>query len=99
MKLDVKKLAIATMLAWAVWYSICALLVFVAPGQLQAVLSFALHYDLTAGRSITWAGYFGGMLVSTLWVGVFVATIGWWFNGLGKSRPVELGIGRPAAQH
>ena len=82
MKLDIRKLAAATMLAWAAWYTICALLVAVAPGQLQAVLSFALHYDLTAGRSMSWGGYLGGMIVSTAWVGLFIGTIGWMFNGL-----------------
>ncbi len=98
MRLDVRRLAWSTMLVWAGWYTICAALVAIAPGQLQSVLSFALHYELTAGRAITLGGYLGGMLLSTAWIGLFGATIGWCYNALRADRRVGLNLGEPAAQ-
>ena len=98
MRLDIKKLAIATMLAWAGWYTICALLVAVAPVQTQAVFSYVFHYELTGSRSITMSSYFLGMIGTSAWVGVFVASIGWFFNAL-SSRDPGLAPSHAAPQH
>ncbi|HEV8598117.1 MAG TPA: DUF5676 family membrane protein [Gemmatimonadales bacterium] len=80
MRFDTKRFAFAVAAAWAVWYAICYFLVAVAPEQTQAVLSFALHYDLTTVRRVSWAGFFGGLFLSTAWVTVFAATMGGFFN-------------------
>ncbi len=90
MKLDTKRLVMAVAAGWAVWYAICYFFVAVAPDQLQAVLSFAFHYDLSAARPVSWGGFFGGLLLSTAWIAVFAATIGGFFNAFGGSR--SLGV-------
>lgn len=98
MRFDTKRFAFAVASAWAVWYAICYFLVAVAPQQTQAVLSFALHYDLSAVRSVSWAGFFGGLLLSTAWIAVFAATIGGFFNAFGSSRSVGVFPERTAAR-
>jgi hypothetical protein len=89
MRFDTKRFAMAVASAWAVWYAICYLLVAVAPEQTQAVLSFAFHYDLSGARNVSWAGFFGGLILTTAWVAVFAATVGGVFNALSGSRISE----------
>lgn len=88
MRFETKRFAFAVASAWAVWYAICVSLVVVAPEQTQAVFSFAMHYDLTGARNLTWASFIGGLILTTAWVAVFAATIGWFFNSLGRSRSI-----------
>jgi hypothetical protein len=97
MRFETKRFAFAVASAWAVWYAICAFLVAVAPEQIQAVFSFAMHYDLTGARSLTWAGFFGGLLLTTAWVGAFAATVGWFFNSLCRSRSLPAAAAPMAA--
>jgi hypothetical protein len=80
-----RRFAFAVALAWAVWYAICAFFVTVAPEQAQAVFSYALHYELPGNRLMTWSSFFGGLILSTAWIAVFGATIGWFFNA--RRRP------------
>lgn len=97
MKLDTARLAFAVMLAWAGWYTICVVLLVIAPAETQAAFSYALHYELPSSRPITFFGYLGGLVSSTAWVGLFIGSIGWAFNRLGRSGRVELGLPRAAA--
>ena len=90
MRFDTKRFAYAVAAGWAIWYAICYFLIAVAPVQTQAVLSFALHYDLSAVRNVSWGGFFGGLLLSTAWIAVFAATIGGLFNALGGDRGVSV---------
>lgn len=90
MKFDTKRFAFAVAAGWAVWYAICYFLLAVAPDTLQSVLSFALHYDLSGARNVSWGGFFGGLLLSTAWIAVFAATIGWFFNGFGGARSMSV---------
>jgi hypothetical protein len=76
MEFDTKRFAIAVASAWSIWYTLCAFLVAVAAEQVQAVFSFAMHYDLTGNRPITWPSFFGGLVLTTAWVGAFAATAG-----------------------
>jgi hypothetical protein len=76
MRFDTKRFAFALAAAWAVWYAICSLLVAVAPAQTQAVFSFAMHYELTGARSLSWASFFGGLILTTASVAIFAATVG-----------------------
>lgn len=99
MQLDLKRLAFAAMVVWAVWYTICAFFVAVAPAELQAVLSWALHYDLNVPRTISWSSWFGGVIATSIWVGLFVACIGWAFRGLGGSGAERLPAGQGLAPH
>jgi len=98
MRFDTKRFAMAVAAAWAVWYAICYFFVVVAPDQLQAVLSFAFHYDLSAARPVSWGGFSGGLLLSTAWIAAFAATIGRFFNAFGGSRRVGVFPERTAAR-
>lgn len=89
MTFDTKRFAIALASAWAVWYTICVFLVAVAPQQTQAVFSFAVHYNLTGSRHITWPSFLGGLILTTAWVAMFGATIGAFFNVRSGSRIAE----------
>ena len=95
MRFDTKRFALAVAAGWAAWYAVCYFFVVVAPDQAQAVLSFALHYDLNAARPVSWGGFFGGLLLSTAWIAVFAATIGGFFNAFGGPRSVGLFSERP----
>ncbi len=86
MRFDTRRFAYAAAAGWALWYAICYGLVAVAPGPTQAVLSFALHYDLSAVREVSGGGFFGGLVLSTAWIAVFAATIGGCFNAFAGSR-------------
>jgi hypothetical protein len=97
MRFETKRFAFAVASAWAVWYAICAFLVTVAPEQVQTVFSFAMHYDLTGARDLTWASFVGGLLLTTAWVGVFAATVGWVFNSLGRFRSLPAAAAPRAA--
>jgi hypothetical protein len=90
MRFDTKRFALAVAVAWAVWYAICGFLVAVAPEQVQAVFSFAMHYDLTGARHLTWASFFGGLVLTTAWVGVFAATVGGFVHLLGGAGKVGI---------
>jgi hypothetical protein len=96
MRFDTKRFAFAVAAAWAVWYALCSFFVAVAPAQTQAVLSFAMHYDLTGARNLTWPSFFGGLVLTTGWVGVFAATVGGFFNARSGTRTYDLGVGRMA---
>lgn len=98
MRLDTGKLAVAAMLAWAAWYTICAFLVAVAPTQTQDVFSYVIHYDVTGARPITWTSYLTGMIATTAWAGAVIASVGWCFNRLSKARDPGV-LGPAAAQH
>lgn len=90
MRFDTRRFAYAVAGGWALWYAICYFLVAVAPVQTQAVLSFALHYNLSEIRNVSWAGFVGGLLLSSGWIGVFAATIGGLFNALSRDRRVSV---------
>jgi hypothetical protein len=90
-------LVIALASAWAVWYALCAGFVAVAPVQTQAVFSFAMHYDLTGARPMTWSGFFGGLGLTTAWVAVFGGTVAWFFNAANRSRIPEVSGGAKPA--
>ena len=98
MRFDTKRFAFAVAAGWAVWYAICYFLVAVAPEQIRAALSFAFHYDLSAARPVSWVGFFGGLALSTAWIAVFAATIGGFFNWLGRDRNVAVFPERSAAR-
>lgn len=96
MRFDTKWFAFAVASAWAVWYAGCSFLVAVAPEQAEAVLSFAMHYDLAGARNLTWPSFFGGLILTTAWVAVFAATVGGFYNMRNRSRFSEPAAGRMA---
>ena len=89
MRFDTRRFAIAVASAWAAWYTVCAFLVAVAPQQTQAVFSFAMHYDLTGSRHISWPSFFGGLILTTDRAAVFGATAAALFNAQADSRIAE----------
>lgn len=99
MKVDFRKLGMASALVWAAWYTICAFLVAVAPTETQAVFGYLMHYELTGARPISWASYLVGVVVTSGVVGLFVASIGWCFNTLASRSAAGLMAGRPAESH
>lgn len=96
MRLDTRRFAFGVAAAWAVWYTICSFLVTIAPAQTQAIFSFAMHYDVSGARNLTWPSFFGGLGLTTAWVGVFAATVGGFFNAWSGSRISDLTVGQKA---
>lgn len=86
MRVNTKRVAFAVAAGWAAWYAVCYLLVVVAPDQTRAVLSFAFHYELSGDRNVSVGGFLGGLLLTTVWIAIFAATVAGIFNGLGESR-------------
>jgi hypothetical protein len=71
----------------------------IAPAETQAAFSYALHYDMPSNRPISFFSYLGGLVSSTVWVGLFIESIVWVFNRLSRSGTVEFGLPRAAAEH
>lgn len=83
MKLNVKALSFASGIVAAASFIICALAVVVSPGLTSRFFSFVFHIDLTGlSRTITWASFFGGMLLFSVGVSVFVGLTAWCYNRL-----------------
>ena len=97
MRVDSRKLGMAAGLAWAGWYTICAFLVAIAPARTQAVFGYVMHYEVSGARPIAWSSYLVGLLATSVWIGLFAATIGWCYNVLESRRESRLMAGQPAA--
>ena len=91
MRLDPKKLAWAATLTWAIWYTICAVLVALAPDRLQGFLSYVFHYDLMPSRTITVPSYLGGLIGTSVGVWLIGAMAGWIYGALSREQPAIVG--------
>jgi hypothetical protein len=83
MKLNVRALSFASGIVAAASYIVCALAVAIAPGLTSRFFSFVFHIDLTGlSRAITWASFFGGMLLFSVGEAVLVGLTAWCYNRL-----------------
>lgn len=81
MKLDIKAFAYAVGLMSAILYTICAILVAVAPEATMTVFSYLFHLDLTnLARTIGWGSYFVGLIGITLGSALIGAGTAWFYN-------------------
>ena len=98
MRIDSKTLGIATALGVAGAFTICTLVVALAPGGATTFLSYALHIDLTSlTRPLTWGGYFAGLLLTSAYFGALVAAIAGIYNRRVARRAEHGAIGAPNA--
>lgn len=89
MKIDTKFLGYATALVVAAGFTICSLIVAIAPGALSAFVSYALHIDITGiARPITFASYLVGIVFTGVGSGVLAAAVAGLYNGLRRRRVV-----------
>lgn len=96
MRINAKALGFATALGTALAFTVCTLIVAIAPGATTAFLSYALHIDLTGlTRPLSWGGFIAGLLLLTIYFGVLVALIAGIYNW--GTRRVESGA--VAGQH
>lgn len=83
MKLNVRALSFASGIVSAVSFVVCALAVAVSPGLTSRFFSYVFHVDLTGlSRTITWGNFFGGMLLFSVGVAIFVGLTAWCYNRL-----------------
>jgi hypothetical protein len=83
MKLNVRALSFASGIVAAASFVVCALAVALDPGLASRFFSFVFHIDLTGlSRTITWATFFGGMLLFSVGVAIFVGLTAWCYNRL-----------------
>lgn len=81
MRINAKALGFATALGVALAFTVCTLIVAIAPGATTAFLSYALHIDLTSlTRPLSWGGFIAGLLLLTIYFGVLVAVIAGIYN-------------------
>jgi uncharacterized protein DUF5676 len=91
MRIDSKVLGYATALGVGGAFTICTLVVALAPNSATAFLSYALHIDLTSlARPLTWGGYLAGLVLTSAYFGLLVAAIAGIYNHR-VSRRNELG--------
>jgi hypothetical protein len=89
MKLNTRAFALASAGIAGLWFAICAAFVAITPEATSALLSYVLHYNLDSVRPLTVGSFSGGLLLFSLWVGVFAGLIAWLYNRLeADSQPV-----------
>lgn len=81
MNLDAKSLAMSFGSVTVVIWSACSLLVALMPGPMISMSAHMFHSDM-AGFSwtLTWAGFFIGLVAWTVWAAVAGWLIGWTYN-------------------
>ena len=81
MNLSAKSLAMSFASATAVLWAACSLLVALLPGPMMAMTAHMFHSDM-AGFSwtLTWTGFFMGLVAWTLWAAVAGWLIAWTYN-------------------
>lgn len=83
LKLNIKALSFASGIVAAASFIVCALAVAASPGLTSRFFSFVFHIDLTSlSRTITWASFFGGMLLFSVGVAIHVGLTAWCYNRL-----------------
>jgi len=81
MKLDAMKLGIAAVLTTAVIWAVCTALVALLPGSMMGLSGHMVHADLgELSWTLTWAGYFVGLVVWSVSAGVAGWLFGMFYN-------------------
>lgn len=87
MKLDTRAFALAVGFSTALFFTICAFFVAVAPGSTAAFFSYLLHVDLTGlARPIGWGSFFAGLLGTGFVGALFAVAVAGLYNRLCKSK-------------
>ncbi|HEY2990490.1 MAG TPA: DUF5676 family membrane protein [Candidatus Binatia bacterium] len=85
MKLKVWPFGLAVGIVVAVSFTICAFFVAVAPEATAAFIGYLLHIDLSeVTRPVTWANYFVGVTVVSLWIALWAAVAAKLYNLFSK---------------
>ncbi len=86
MKLDQKKLALSFGGTTAVLWIVCSALVAMIPGPTGKLMGHMLHGNLGGfSWTLTWAGFFIGLVSWVLWAAAAGWLVGWSYNRLGES--------------
>ena len=81
MKLNIWPFSLSVGVVTAVASVICGILIALAPEATMAVVSYLFHIDLTGlSRTITWGGFFAGLVVSVLTMMLGAAAVAWIYN-------------------
>lgn len=84
MRLNPNRLAWAGALVTAVAWTLCALLVAVAPGWTLGLAEGMLHADLEGiAWNLTWGGFFTGLVAWSVIAGLAGALLAWFYNHVG----------------
>ena len=86
MKLNTLAIANATSVVTAVLFTLCALLLAVAPAAAYAAFSYLFHVDLSGiAYPMTWGVYLGGLIVWVVVMWLVGAAFAWLYNRLAVS--------------
>ena len=81
MRLNEMRLGFAAAIVAALSYTLCALLVALAPAPTMSTFSFVLHLGIDdIARGIGWASYAIGVVVFSIVIGVHAWAMGWMYN-------------------
>ena len=95
MRLNTRLLGFATAMAAAATFTICSIIVAMAPGALSAFVSYALHIDITGiARHITFPSFLVGVLFVAIAGGGFVVVVASVYNGFATRSAVRAAIAR-----
>ncbi len=87
MNLDAKKLAMSFGSVAAVLWAVCSLLVALMPGPMMSLTAHMFHGNMEGfSWTLTWAGFFVGLVSWTVWAAVAGWLIGWSYNRFTSSR-------------
>ncbi len=93
MRLNTRLLSFATALVAAATFTICSIIVAIAPGALSAFVSYALHIDITGiARHITLTSFLVGVSVIAVVCGVFVAVVAGVYNSFATRGAVRAAV-------
>ncbi len=85
MKLKIWPFSISVGIVAAVAFVICAFFVALAPETTASLFSYLFHIELTGlTRSISWGGFFAGLLASALGMGLSAAVVAWLYNRIAQ---------------
>ena len=89
MTLNANRLALATVIVFAVLWVVCSALVAVLPGMMLTATGFMVHSQLETFRwSLTVTGFVGGLVLWSLISGITVWLVAVVYNRLAPNRTV-----------
>ena len=95
MRVNERRLGLAAAVVAALSYTLCALLVALAPGGTTGSFGFVLHLSVgDVAREISWTSYAIGVVVFSVVVGAHAWAVGWTYNrfalaAVAEPRPVR----------
>ena len=87
MKLNIGAVVIAEIIAVAIAFALCALVVAAAPDLAASFTRYALHIDLAGiSRQVSWGGFFTGLISISVFLGGVAAIWAWLYNLIAGGR-------------